>query len=275
MTTAATAPERRSRSERRRTTVPPIVAELRTALEQGDIGVLFQPQFAADDGRLVGAEALSRWTHPGLGVIGGDRLFAIAEQGGLTEALSHRVARTALAAARSWRAGLRLSLNVAATDVLAADFVSNIAAMLAEARFSPACLTLEITEQVLLSDLGDTADKLRHLGALGVRIALDDFGAGFCNFDYLKRLPLHALKLDRAMVEGIDSDPRDLVVLRGIVAMAKGLGLEVIAEGVEREGQRLAIVREGCTSWQGFLGAEPISRAEFASLASRAGNAAN
>src|SRR5690606_9263808 len=115
----------------------------------------------------------------------------------------------------------------------------------------------------------------RHLGGLGVHIALDDFGAGFCNFDYLKRLPLHALKLDRAMVEGIASDPRDLVVLRGIVAMAKGLGLEVIAEGVEREGQRLAIVREGCTSWQGFLGAEPISRAEFASLASRAGNAAN
>ncbi len=274
MTTAATARERRSRSERR-VAKPPIVAELGTAIERGEIEVLFQPQFASDDSRIVGAEALSRWHHPHLGTIAGDQLFAVAAQGGLTEALSDKVGGTALETARHWAGGLQLSLNVTAPDVLATDFVSKIEAALTAFRFPGDRLTLEITEQILLADLGDTAAKLSQLTDLGVRIALDDFGAGFCNFDYLKRLPLHGLKLDRAMVQGIDTDPRDLVVFRGIVAMAKGLGLDVTAEGIERESQRSAVVREGCTSWQGFLGAEPISGAEFAASAGRASGTLN
>jgi EAL domain-containing protein (putative c-di-GMP-specific phosphodiesterase class I) len=100
-------------------------------------------------------------------------------------------------------------------------------------------------------------------------VALDDFGAGFCNFSYLKKLPLNALKLDRSMVEGIGDDLRDLAVLRGIVGMAQALDLEVIAEGVETEAQREAIVREGCSAWQGFLGAEPMTPARFAELSTR------
>ena len=138
---------------------------------------------------------------------------------------------------------------------------------MAEAGFPPEHLTLEITEQVLVADLERTGRRLRQLADLGIRIALDDFGTGFCNFHYLKRLPIHALKLDRSMIEGVADDPRDLEVLRGILAMARALHLDVVAEGVEREEQRAAIAREGCASWQGFLGAKPMPGAEFAALA--------
>ena len=261
-----TAPERRSSSDRRRTALPPIVADLRVAIDRGEIEILFQPQYAASDGKLVGAEALARWRHPALGRIAGDRLFEIAGKGGLVEALSHHIARVALGTAGSWPAPIRLSLNVTAEDVAAGDFAENVVHAVAQAGFPAEHLTLEITEQVLLADVDRTAEQLRQLAGLGIRIALDDFGAGFCNFDYLKRLPLHYLKLDRAMIDGIDEDPRDLVVLRGIVAMARGLGLEVIAEGIEREAQREAIAREGCAGWQGFLGSEPTSAVHFAAL---------
>jgi EAL domain-containing protein (putative c-di-GMP-specific phosphodiesterase class I) len=112
--------------------------------------------------------------------------------------------------------------------------------------------------------------SLSDLAQLGIRIALDDFGAGFCNFRYLKTLPLHYLKLDRSMIDGITQDPRDLAVLRAIVAMAKALDLSVIAEGIETEAQRLAVAHEGCACYQGFLRAEPMPEAAFLALAQSA-----
>lgn len=265
MTKSETA-DRRTRTDRRSQAEPAIAAELRTALDRGEIEILFQPQFAASDNRLVGAEALARWQHPGQVVIGGAMLFEIAERAGLVEPLTHRIVRAALEIAGNWPVPLRLSLNVTAADVAAGDFAGNIAGAVAEAGFPPEHLTLEITEQVLVADLDRTAGRLRQLADLGIRIALDDFGAGFCNFHYLKRLPLHALKLDRSMIDGIVENPRDLAVLRGILAMARALGLEVVAEGVEQEAQRAAVAREGCTSWQGFLGAKPMTAAEFTGL---------
>ncbi len=207
--------------------------------------ILFQPQFAAHNGQAIGAEALARRRDPQLG----------------------RVGPAAMAAAAEWPAPLRLSLNVTAADLADAGFVRSVVAMATEAGFAPERLTIEITEQALIADLDLVADRLRRLGDHGIRVALDDFGAGFCNFSYLKRLPLHCLKLDRSMVEGIDEDPRDLAVLRGIVAMATALGLEVIAEGVETEPQRAAVAGEGCAAWQGFLGAAPIPGAELVRMA--------
>lgn len=207
--------------------------------------ILFQPQFAAHNGRVLGAEALARWPHPQLA----------------------RVGPMALAVAVGWPAPLRLSLNVTAADLADAAFGGAIVAMAADAGFALGRLTIEITEQALLADLDIVADRLRPLADRGVHVALDDFGAGFCNFAYLKRLPLHGLKLDRSMVEGIEEDSRDRAVLRGIVAMASALGLEVVAEGVENERQRAAVTGEGCAAWQGFLGAAPMPAAAFARLA--------
>ena len=258
--------ERRTRTDRLNLTEPEVAAELRAALERDEIEILFQPQFACSDGRLVGAEALAHWQHPERGRIGGEKLFAIAQRAGLVERLSHHIARSALATAGNWPVPLRLSLNVTAADVAAHDFAGTIASAVAEAGFPPEHLTLEITEQVLVADLDRTAERLCQLDDLGIRIALDDFGAGFCNFHYLKRLPIHALKLDRSMIEGIVEDQRDLEVLRGILAMARALRLDVVAEGVEREEQRAAIAREGCATWQGFLGAKPMAGADFALL---------
>jgi diguanylate cyclase len=266
MSAVDTAPERRARTDRRTLPRHPIAADLRAALERDEIEILFQPQFASSDGRLVGAEALARWRHPQRGRIGADELFAMAERAGLVDALSHHIARAALATAGNWPVPLRLSLNVTAADVAAGNFAETIASAVAEAGFPPEHLTLEITEQVLVADLDRTAERLRQLADLGIRIELDDFGAGFCNFHYLKRLPIHALKLDRSMIQDVAEDPRDLAVLRGILAMARALRLEVVAEGVEHEAQRATIAREGCAVWQGYLGAKPLTIRKFTDL---------
>lgn len=243
--------------------------ELRAALGEEQVEILFQPQFACDDGRLLGAEALSRWNHPRLGRIGVESLFDIAERSGEAARLTRHIAGRALAVAADWPERLHLSLNVTATDVTAEDFAGDIASAVAEVGFAPGRLTLEITEHALVAELDRSATQLERLAGQGVRIALDDFGAGFCNFRYLKRLPLHCLKLDRSMVEGVAESERDLAVLRAIVAMATALDLAVIAEGVETKAQRDAVAREGCAAWQGFLGAEPMTASAFAELAAR------
>lgn len=242
--------------------------DLLQALDRGEIEVVYQPQWSCRDDSLTGAEALARWNHPQLGRIGAGALFAIAERADHVTQLSRQIAQTALAGARDWPEHLRLSLNVTPSDLAQGDFAREFAALVAESGFSAERLTLEVTEQVLLADVAHAALGLESLTAKGMRIALDDFGAGFCNFRYLKLLPLHYLKLDRSMIEGAD-DPRDLAVLRAIVAMAGALDLAVIAEGVESEAQRVLAAAEGCAFYQGFLRAQPLGAAEFVELASR------
>jgi EAL domain-containing protein (putative c-di-GMP-specific phosphodiesterase class I) len=209
------------------------IEELSAAITQDQVEILFQPQFASRDNGLVGAEALSRWNHPRLGRIGAEALFDIAERSHHAAELTRHIAGRALA----------------------------------ETGFPAERLTLEITEQALVTRLDSCADRLEQLTMRGIGIALDDFGAGFCNFRYLKELPLNGLKLDRSMIEGIDHDPRDRSVLRGIVAMARSLDLKVTAEGIERATQLDVIVCEGCEIWQGFLGAVPLTAEAFAALA--------
>jgi EAL domain-containing protein (putative c-di-GMP-specific phosphodiesterase class I) len=243
--------------------------ELAAAIEQDQVEILFQPQFASRGNTLVGAEALSRWNHPRLGRIGAEALFDIAERSHHAAELTRHIAGRAMAIAGTWPEPLRLSLNVTAADLHEQAFAEIVAGAANQAGFALDRLTLEITEQALLKDVDRSAGQLQLLADRGVRIALDDFGAGFCNFRYLKRLPLHLLKLDRSMVQGIAEDERDLAVLRGIVAMAQALGLRVVAEGIETEEQRATIEREGCEKWQGFLGGAPMAAAEFAIVALR------
>ncbi|MFC3099619.1 EAL domain-containing protein [Altererythrobacter lauratis] len=257
----------RRRQLDRRARVPQAVAnELQGAMAEDRIAMLFQPQYCCASGAVAGAEALVRWPHPQRGLIAGDELFRIAMRADLARALSDHVIRRALMLASEWEAGLHLSLNITAADLAAPDFPDAVAAALCASGFAPERLTLEITEQALVHDLDSSAAQLTKLVDLGIRIALDDFGAGFCNFRYLKKLPLHFLKLDRSMVEGIADDRRDLEVLRGIVALAGALDLAVIAEGIESEAQRDAVMREGCFAWQGFLGGKPMPPEEFAQL---------
>lgn len=244
------------------------IEALTAAIEQGQVEILYQPQFASDN-TLIGAEALSRWNHPGLGRIGAEALFDMAERCGRAAELTSHIAIRALAVASEWPGTLRLSLNVSPADLAEANFANTILAALTVAGFEPERLTLEITEQALVSELDRSGKQLQRLDSRGIRIALDDFGAGFCNFHYLKRLPLRVLKLDRSMIHGIVEDERDLAILRAILAMARALGLTVVAEGVETEAQRATIVREGCEKWQGFLGGAPMTANEFAAFAAR------
>lgn len=255
-------------------------ADLITAIDRDEIDVVFQPQFALAKGSagaagsgewLSGAEALARWNHPQLGRIGGAALFVIAERADQIVPLSRHIAKIALAQAERWPRHLRLSLNIAPAELALTDFATAMSDAVRRSGFPPELLTLEVTEQTLLSDIQLAARSLADIARQGVRIALDDFGAGFCNFHYLKTLPLHYLKLDRSMIDNIVEDPRDLAVLRAIVAMAGALGLEVIAEGVESQVQAEIVAREGCAYLQGFLRAQPIAAADFLKLASEAG----
>lgn len=248
-------------------TAAELEADVMTAIDRGDIEVVFQPQYALEGDRLSGAEALARWNHPTLGRMGAGALFAIAERADHVAPLSQHIARLALATARGWPDDLRLSLNVTAADLGASSYAAQLRRTLRSTGFPPARLTLEVTEQVLVGDIQLAATSLGALAKLGVRVALDDFGAGFCNFRYLKLLPLDYLKLDRSMIDGIAADPRDLAVLRAIVAMAGALGLAVIAEGIETETQRALIAAEGCRYYQGFLRAQPMTGEEFLALA--------
>ncbi|MFB0611603.1 EAL domain-containing protein [Aurantiacibacter poecillastricola] len=256
--------DRRRRPDRRRSEPHPVTQDLAEALSNDAVSIVFQPQFRAADSSLAGAEALVRWEHPDHGALAGDSVVAIAQAGGITRRLTRRIARMALEKATSWPEHLRLSLNVTAMDLFDRSFGSDLLALLEETGFPPERLTLEITEQALVADLDRSARRLQGLAETGIHVALDDFGAGFCNFRYLKVLPLHALKLDRTMIDGITEDSRDFAVFRGIVAMAKALKLSVIAEGIETEAQRAVIVEEGCETWQGYLGGKPMDGESFA-----------
>jgi len=242
-------------------------ADLLVAIDNDEIEVLFQPQFDLTDDSLTGAEALARWNHPQLGRIGAGALFAIAERADYVGPLSRHIAHKAMWAAKEWPGNLRLSINVTAADLAFGSYTRQMLDLVRESGFPPRRLTLEVTEQTLIGDITLAARTMADFSAQGIRIALDDFGAGFCNFRYLKVLPIHYLKLDRSMIDGITTDRRDVAVLRAIVAMARALDLQVIAEGIEEEGQRVVAAREGCAYFQGFLRAQPMSAAMFDKLA--------
>jgi EAL domain-containing protein (putative c-di-GMP-specific phosphodiesterase class I) len=241
-------------------------ADLLRALDRREIEVLFQPQFSCVTGALTGAEALARWRHPTLGAIGARDLFAVAERAALVAPLSRHVVARALEDAATWPDTLTLSLNITPEELGDPRFAADFAALIGQSDIAPGRLMLEITEDLLLRNLAQAASALKALRGLGFRTALDDFGAGFCSFRYLRELPLDALKLDKAMVEGVPGDATALAVLRAIIALARALGLAVYAEGIEDEIQRAAITAEGCDYWQGFLRAQPMPSAQVVAL---------
>jgi len=240
--------------------------DLLEALRGDEIEILLQPQILLADGSIYGAEALARWRHPALGLIGGCELFHTAERALCVSDLSQLVFEKALAATAGWPGQLVLSLNATPAELVEPRFVEKLAAMVSWSNREARMVKIEITEDVLLDDIDAAADAADRLKRLGFGVALDDFGAGFCNFGYLKRLPLDYLKLDRSMIDGVARDPRDRAVLRGIVAMAKALDMQVIAEGVENDRQLAVIKEEGCDISQGFLHSAPMVPEIFARL---------
>jgi diguanylate cyclase (GGDEF)-like protein len=243
--------------------------DLRRALDQDEIEILFQPQVSVATRRIVGVEALARWRHPELGELGAGTLFSVAERSDYLVQLSDHVQRKAVETAAAWPdalSGLRLSVNITAADIVRPAFVEGFAALVRESGFAPGRLTVEVTESGLIEDLGAAATLLARLREGGFRVAIDDFGTGYSSLAYLKALPLDYLKIDRRLVQDISGTPRDQVVVRSVIDMARSLGLEVIAEGVETEEQLALLAREGCTLYQGFLCSPPVETQALAGM---------
>ncbi len=247
--------------------------DLAVAIENGDVVIRFQPQFSIASGHLTGAEALARWEHPAMGELGASILFNVAERAGLMQPLSEYIQFEALQQAAKWPAALsdlRLSINLTAHDFAAPDFGARFDALLAKSGFSPYCLTIEITETDLISNLDRASLLCSALREQGMRVAIDDFGTGFSSLLYLKSLPLDYLKLDGAMSADIDGSPRDRVIVRSVVALALALNLELVAEGVETIEQRDLLGQEGCQYYQGYLGGRAMVPKDFIAFAMRA-----
>ncbi len=246
-------------------------ADLRNALDRDEIELLFQPQVAVPSGKIIGVEALARWRHPVHGELGAVTLFAVAEQSDYLLALSAHVQKRAAEQAAAWPTSLRdlrLSINVTAADIAKSGFAEGFLAMIDASGFPRSRLTVEITESGLIEDLAMAADLLAALRAGGCRVAIDDFGTGYSSLAYLKALPLDYLKIDKKLAQDIAGTARDRIVVRGVIDMARSLGLAVIAEGVETEEQLALLAREGCNYYQGFLCAEPLDVAALERLVS-------
>ena len=238
---------------------------LRSALTERRIDIALQPQFEVASGRMVGAEALARLNDPDLGQISASALFAAADRCDLREELSHNIQQEAIALAAHWPTtlgNLRLSVNLGAEE-LSDGFGARLGELLDRTGFAADRLTIELTEEGLIRDLDRTSAQLQLLRAKGVRVAVDDFGTGYSSLAYLKALPLDYLKIDKGMTPDIVGTGKDRVILRAIIAMAKALGLAIIAEGVQRLEELEMLRSEGCDYFQGYLRASALSPVDF------------
>jgi EAL domain-containing protein (putative c-di-GMP-specific phosphodiesterase class I) len=222
------------------------------------VEILFQPQFNLASGRIVGVEALARL--PGSDDARG--LFARAAAAGLAERLSHMVQRKALRLAGAWAGALGelgISINFLPEDIGRAGFADALLGEIAVAEIDPSRVTVEITENSLIADDPRVAARLDKLRGAGVKIAVDDFGTGYASLFYLSALPLDELKIDRGLIDGIEHGESARVIVRAIIGLARDLNLELIIEGVETAAQLALLSDWGCTLYQGFLGARPMS----------------
>jgi diguanylate cyclase (GGDEF)-like protein len=243
--------------------------DLRRALDKDEIEIRYQPQVSVTNGEIVGAEALARWRHPFYGELGASTLFRVAERSDYLVQLSDHVHRRAIGAAARWPdslKGLRLSVNITAADIVRPGFAAQFLDLVRESGFDPGRLTVEVTESGLIEDLAGAAALLAELRAGSLRIAIDDFGTGYSSLAYLKALPLDYLKIDKRLSQDITGSVRDRIVVRGVIDMARSLGLAVIAEGVETEEQLVLLAEEGCNLYQGFLCAPPVEEGELQRL---------
>jgi predicted signal transduction protein with EAL and GGDEF domain len=231
--------------------------DLRLALDRDELRVFYQPQVCSTTNRIVGLEALVRWQHPERGLLYPRDFLPLAEETKLIERLSERVLDQAFLDAGRWiRSGypdLRLAVNLSPTQVEHPRFVETLMERVRAHNFPARNLEIEITENVIMNDLEQISQKLRELVATGIRIAIDDFGTGYSSLNYLHRLPIHTLKVDQSFVKAIRSGDDGGCIVNAIVAMAHGLKLEIVAEGVETIEQLEYLRGLGCHQVQGFF----------------------
>jgi len=243
---------------------------LRRALERTEFLLAYQPQVDLLTGRIVGAEALLRWRRGEKVVVPPSDFISILEETGLIVSIGEWVLRTACTQVKAWHdegfTALRVGVNLSARQFQHASLVDTTRRILRETGLPARSLLLEITESVAMERAAGSLAKLAELKELGVQLALDDFGTGYSSLAYLKRFPIDVLKIDQSFVRGVEFDPKDASLGATAIAMAHGLNLRVIAEGVETEGQREFLIRQRCDELQGFLVSRPLSPDGFRTL---------
>ncbi|TXG82020.1 MAG: GGDEF and EAL domain-containing protein [Sphingomonadales bacterium] len=236
--------------------------DLRVAVQANALDLAFQPQVDLGTNRIVGLEALVRWSHPVLGDIDPETVLSVAQNAEIEAEVAEAIIRLALSQAASWTepalTTLRLSVNVLPSQIQCPDFDRRLQRILHDTGFPPDRLTLEVTESGLVDDLDVASEMIESLHGMGVRIALDDFGTGYSSLAYLRALPLDCLKVDRRFVTDLAATGRDRIVVHGVIEMARALGISVVAEGVETQAQRALLAREGCDWYQGYLCTPPL-----------------
>jgi diguanylate cyclase (GGDEF)-like protein len=236
--------------------------ELSAALAARTFELYYQPIVKADGGAIVGVEALLRWNHPTRGFIPPAVFVRVAEEAGLMGQLGEFVLRRALADAARWP-DLYVAVNLSPVQVRDRRFTNTVAAILKENSVPPSRVVLEITEGLLIDEPETAKSRLEELRKLGVRLALDDFGAGYSSLTYLQRLPFDKLKIDRGFVAALEHSANTGVIIQAIVSLGRALGMSVLIEGVETEEQRVLLRLAGCNEMQGFLFARPGPREEI------------
>lgn len=243
-------------------------SSLRKGLQNEEFELYYQPQIDMKTGQIIGAEALIRWNHPKLGVISPGTFIPVAEETGLIVSIGEWVIREACQQIQEWKyfdPYFKISVNLSVRQFLNQNLVEKIRKILLETNTDPQCLELEVTESMTM-DVDHTIEVIGQLKSLGVKISIDDFGTGYSNLYYLKKFSIDGLKIDKSFVRDIMVDTNDADIVATIVAMAKNLGIDVIAEGVETEEQLNFLLKHGCNKAQGYLFHPPIPAEKFALL---------
>ncbi|TXI48496.1 MAG: EAL domain-containing protein [Lysobacter sp.] len=249
-----------------------IEQDLRGAWERGELTLVYQPVYRLSDKRLVGAEALLRWKHPIHGQVAPSVFIDVAEQSGLIESIGPAVVRAACKDAAQWRAyfsesdGLFVAINVSARQLRSGDFREQVLDALRDSGLPPQSMHIELTETAVLSDEGLARTLLSDLRNHGIKVWLDDFGTGFSGLSHLRRVPVDGVKIDRSFIADVLRDPDDLALTAAIIAMAHSLGMTVVAEGVEKEGQTDLLRSRECDLAQGYWFGHPMPMQDFCRL---------
>ena len=244
---------------------------LRRALEKEELVLFYQPIIEAASKKMVAAEALIRWQHAERGLVSPDQFIFLAEETGLVVSIGEWVLFTACKHAKQMQQNgfpnINIAVNVSPEQIWSGSLIDSVQGALDQTGLAPQYLDLEMTEGVCMDDSTTTVETLHQLNRMGVRISIDDFGTGYSSLSYLKRYPFHKLKIDRAFVGDLPSDPDDVALVEAVLAMAKSLGLQVLAEGVETEEQCQYLTWRQCDLLQGFYFSRPIPIEEFMKLA--------
>ena len=247
-------------------------ASLRAALERGEFHLLYQPKVDVASGRIRSVEALIRWPHPTRGLVSPLEFIPLAEKNGLIEPIGQWVLRQACADAAGWaRDGraLGVAVNLSPVQFKNPALLDLVAQVLAHSGLAPELLELEVTESALIDNSAAAITTLHAMRRMGVQIALDDFGTGYSSLSYLTRMPISNLKLDRSFISGLPGGGENTAVVRAVVAMAGGMGIQVTAEGVETIEQARALKLMACDTLQGYYFSEPVPAGALAALLAR------